>query len=250
MGQEQRNSDQVYTIDGIQYPSVSKILNVICDPEPLMYYACNKLIEKCRKLLLIENETTIDGVRSCSEILLALQNSKNAHIEYRDDRAEQGAAIHHAFEDHINGKIDLALDPKITKIIDNLIAWTKQNDVKWLASEKTVFNQWLCYAGTLDAIALIRGRPTYIDFKTSKHISDKNKMQIAAYAYADCTYDEFDCLILQIDTETAEITEHYVKNTPKNRDIKNKYHAFLHLLSHFYTVKARKLNNHRAKARA
>lgn len=247
MGQEKRNNNQIYTIDGVQYPAVSKILHQVCEPDALMFYACQKLIEKFIQLLQIDNTVFSDSeTRKCLDILEALKLSKNAHIEYRDERAEQGKSIHHAFEQHIKGDINLQLDNKTSKIIDNLIAWTKENNVQWVASEKTVCDQWLCYAGTLDAIAIINGVITYIDFKTSKTIYDSHKMQLCAYAFSDKPTGKFQCLIIQINTETCEITGHYIKNS----EITHKYNSFLHLLSYFYSIKARRINNHRAKSRS
>lgn len=71
---------------------------------------------------------------------------------------------------------------------ENIISfndWVKEVKPEFLASEKTVFNKEMKYAGTLDCIAKINGIIYIIDFKTSSDIYLSHEVQISSYLHAD-----------------------------------------------------------------
>lgn len=71
---------------------------------------------------------------------------------------------------------------------DNIISfndWVKETKPEFLASEKTVFNKKMKYAGTLDCIVKIDGIVYLIDFKTSANIYLSHQVQISSYLHAD-----------------------------------------------------------------
>lgn len=71
---------------------------------------------------------------------------------------------------------------------ENIISfndWVKETKPEFLASEKTVFNEELKYAGTLDCIAKIGGITYLIDFKTSANIYLSHEVQLSSYLHAD-----------------------------------------------------------------
>ncbi|MBK7381688.1 MAG: hypothetical protein IPJ03_22370 [Ignavibacteriales bacterium] len=71
---------------------------------------------------------------------------------------------------------------------ENIISfndWAKENKPEFLASEKTVFNEKMKYAGTLDCIAKINGVVYLIDFKTSANIYLSHEVQLSSYLHAD-----------------------------------------------------------------
>jgi len=67
-----------------------------------------------------------------------------------------------------------------------------------------------CYAGTVDATAIIDDKLCVIDFKTSKKIYKPYHLQVAAYAHAIATQDDIDmpmAMILRFDKETGQFQE-------------------------------------------
>lgn len=63
--------------------------------------------------------------------------------------------------------------------------WCDEVKPKFLASEKTVFNKELNYAGTLDCIVEIEGIKYLLDFKTSSEVYPSHKYQISSYLHCD-----------------------------------------------------------------
>lgn len=71
---------------------------------------------------------------------------------------------------------------------ENIISfrdWVKETKPEFIASEKTVFNKELKYAGTLDCIAKIDGVTYLIDFKTSANIYLSHEVQLSSYFHCD-----------------------------------------------------------------
>ena len=64
-------------------------------------------------------------------------------------------------------------------------AWCDEVNPKFVASENTVFNTELNYAGTLDCLAEINNELYLIDFKTSAEIYPSHKYQISSYLHCD-----------------------------------------------------------------
>src|SRR5690554_1456176 len=65
------------------------------------------------------------------------------------------------------------------------LKWTEQLKIEYVKSEAPVYSREHNYAGTLDAIAIINGRKSLLDFKTSNYIYfDQYMMQVAAYELA------------------------------------------------------------------
>jgi len=64
-------------------------------------------------------------------------------------------------------------------------SWANEVKPKFLASEKTIFNEKYQYAGTLDCMAEIDGQIYLIDFKTSANIYLSHEVQVSSYFHAD-----------------------------------------------------------------
>lgn len=100
------------------------------------------------------------------------------------------------------------------------LEWEAKYKPQWLASELVVGSLVHEFGGKLDAIALLDGKLTLVDFKTSNHISDSYYIQTAGYALA---LEEMDCnieqrLILRIDKQGKGF-EARVVPTPLDLDI-------------------------------
>lgn len=99
--------------------------------------------------------------------------------------------------------------------------WCDEAKPKFLESEKTIFNNYNNYAGTLDCMAEIDGVKYLIDFKTSAEIHPSHKYQISSYFRCDgVTADKM--AVLQVG---------YKRNTKKPKfkftEIEDEFDGFL-----------------------
>jgi len=159
-----------YTIDGIWYPRVTKIVSIKAKPALLWFYG------EAANFKAAQNVTT--------------------------KSAEEGTLVHEAAEAILLGqKPDV--DPSIRPAID---AFKKFLDEKNIQSAPDWVERRIChmgerYAGTIDAMALIDGKFGVLDIKTSQAIYRDYNLQTSAYVEA--LKDQFQHLqtrwILRID---------------------------------------------------
>lgn len=145
--------------------------------------------------------TTITGKKKLShdDVPRASENSQRLFESKNKESMDLGTCVHEYIEDHIKGLprrkrswFDLNRHSHLydlgSKMADSVII-NGFNDVEevW-ASEEILYAPKL-YAGTTDCIAVYKGKPSIIDFKTCKEMRDKYYqehywIQAAAYAFA------------------------------------------------------------------
>jgi hypothetical protein len=159
-----------YTIDGLWYPRVTKIVTIKAKPALYYYYGEAK--------------------------------SYRAANESTELSAREGTMIHEIAEAILLGK-----DPEIPNEVKGVIASFKEFLAKTPIAvtpelvERRIVNRDHRYAGTVDAIATIGGKLGVLDIKTSAAIYRDYCLQTSAYM--DALKDEFPTLstrwILRID---------------------------------------------------
>jgi hypothetical protein len=116
------------------------------------------------------------------QIDAAIKESKVMHRTKSKEAQDIGTRIHALIEDHINGKEPPAdLGPVEFRALGEFCKWEKDNNVEWLATEIMVANEDDEFAGRLDALAMMSGKKTIVDFKVAKTISDSYFLQTAGY---------------------------------------------------------------------
>lgn len=175
MFSEYKNVDEFkeangYTINGVWYPRVTKIVTIKSKPALYRYYGEAK-------------------------------NYKSAQ-EATEQSAKEGTLIHEAVEGIILGnKPDI--DPTIAPAVKSFTEFFEKNDIHVTPElvERRIINYDHRYAGTIDAIALIGGVMGVLDIKTSQAIYRDYNLQTSAYM--DALKNEFANLqtrwILRID---------------------------------------------------
>lgn len=114
-----------------------------------------------------------------------LELAKNAHTRKKEDAGDIGTLVHKAIEEWIKTEKEPELDEQGMGMFNKFRAWATDNKVKFLASEKQVYNLKSFYAGTLDFICEIDGKKYIGDFKTSSGIYGREYFaQCAGYRYA------------------------------------------------------------------
>lgn len=113
---------------------------------------------------------------------------KGAAYRDRDAKADLGTAVHEATEAYVLGKpmpkAPAVIKPRMAAFEKFLEDWAPEYQEGM--TEATVFNRAEKYAGTLDAIVTIAGRPLVMDIKTGgKAIYPETALQLAAYRHAE-----------------------------------------------------------------
>lgn len=108
--------------------------------------------------------------------------------------------------------------------------WAEGVGLKPLACEARVFNREHDYAGTIDALVLIEGRPVVLDWKTTDFLWAERRLQSAAYrkALVDMGWPETAGAIVSIDRNGGDIRMVYAE--PPGAELDEAFAAFLALL--------------------
>lgn len=174
--------EHLYTLDGKPMTGVTTILSVIAKPA-LIQWAANMACDYVDKASQSEKFT----LKDLPDIL---KEARLAHRKKKEDAGSKGTDVHKEIEGII--KVFLLTDG-LPEYLANLseqaklfVAWAKENKVKFLASEKRVYNddEKLWYAGTADFVAEIDGKKYVGDTKTSNQIYPEAFYQMAAYRAA------------------------------------------------------------------
>jgi hypothetical protein len=185
-------------LTGTKLRRVTTILDQGCPNPALMFWSANftarSAIDNLPQLLAssrtrAEREESYDWLRK-------------AHIRKKDERADVGTAVHRIIEAHILGTpipANLLNDEELAPYVDNFLAFVRDWQVDFEASEMVVGNYEDGYAGTLDylyrspVIARLLGVPTGTlfegDTKTGGELDVKGvystaALQMAAYRQA------------------------------------------------------------------
>lgn len=167
----------------------------------LRYWAVNETID------YIENRWDPGQEYDEIEIDEILSDAKNARFKSSGRAKKIGSVVHEWIEEYVQanaegrsvtvigpkqGEVDtkhvrdisLPYNEKAQDAIKQFLSWTEDHEITWLAAEQKAFSHGKGYAGTYDADAVIDGKRTLIDWKTSKRIYDEYPLQAAAYVYA------------------------------------------------------------------
>lgn len=227
-----------YELNGVQYPSVSKILGMLNKPA-LLGWAANCAVDYINENLhIIQNTTDVHRAKDVLEV------ARKAYKVKKDAAADAGTQCHHAIQMYIEGH-----DPYPSLVCEEskrgfqaFLSWESKNHVEWLESEVQVYCVSIGYAGRFDAIAMVNGHRYLIDFKTSKSIYDEMYWQVCAYrqAYNEMFPDRSidNLAVLHLDKETATPTF-----KPVEDEIERKTIFFNYLVNAYYFQCNRKLKN-------
>ncbi len=98
-----------------------------------------------------------------------------------------GTAGHKYLEEYVKAKISGDTPPPVPegtlkRPVEQFIEWETANVDYWIVSEVRVAYPDKGYAGTLDAIAMLKdGRLALMDFKFASHISEDYTLQMSGY---------------------------------------------------------------------
>ena len=188
---------RLYRIGGVEYPSVTTILQVISKPALVAWSArveremviaeAGKLYERC----LDEDGNVAPG--SSAAFCLQLQErlgKEKAHTKELAKAGEIGSQVHALIEFTLRMELcekvgpSPALEPKAQFAYAEWQKWRQGVHFKPLMVEFTVVSHKYGYAGTADLLGEVNGVLTLFDWKTGKSVYREAHLQNAAYRQA------------------------------------------------------------------
>lgn len=241
-----------YTINQIEFPSVTTILGLLDKPF-LLKWAAEQAVKHLWGIITSKPEIVKPDQSMCN-IEGIIQDSVMAFQKVSGEAKDIGSQVHQLLEYYVKAKINNTslpsskdYDEEAKLCFNQFLIWEDQYKPVWIASEMTVYNTDLGYAGTLDAVCLINEKICVIDFKTDKQISDTYPMQISAYKAA------YNLMLDQLNGPINRASSQGILRLPKNGDTfewidytdsyERNMVAFAGLLQYYYYSKKRRLKN-------
>lgn len=184
-----------YFVNDERVYGVTSATGIIDKSGPLIHWAVNK---QCIPFL----KDRIKAGKAYDELELneIFNEAATQHTRRKQSAADIGTLAHAWIESYVKHKINLNTgtiiypeyekkpEMPVSKTLQNLInaflAWEKAHKVIFLTSEKKVYSKRHNYAGTLDIEAVVDKELSIIDIKTSNHIVNEYRFQVAAYMQA------------------------------------------------------------------
>jgi len=135
-----------------------------------------------------ETMEKIIALKTPEEFIAMLKEAKGASGRKSKTALVDGKAGHEWLEDYIKARIrDTALPEvpigTLERPITQFKDWEEENIKQWVLSEARVAYPEKCYAGTMDAMAIMKDESlAVVDFKFASHISEDYYLQTAGYA--------------------------------------------------------------------
>jgi len=127
-----------------------------------------------------EGKENIENM-SVKEYRLFLQKCYRGHKTELDRTADIGTTVHNGIEDYIKTGHVPEMGSNERKMVDNVLNWFKENNVKVIESEKKLYSVKHWYAGTVDLVIEMDGRKYIADIKTSKQVGTSYFAQMGGY---------------------------------------------------------------------
>lgn len=176
--------ERTYTIDGIELPSVTTILNII--DKPWLAAWQKKEMGAAIRTELLCTELPEDKIKRIDVLDEIIKQAKKIPALIGKEAMSLGTKIHQAIEDYSLGK-DVEITDDIKIGVASFKLWRQESGMTLLEAERVVYDKELGYAGTADAIYHDNfGRKFIFDYKTSSSgiVSDSYALQVAAYCAA------------------------------------------------------------------
>ena len=184
VGYRDYRRQHLYTVGDKEYPSVSKIIDIIGGSKTgaLMAWSKNVAIESMAKALndKVGQNQTIDQ----AFIDWLSVEAKKTPDKIKDEAASIGNQVHNAIDSWIlTGNIP-QMEEKAKQGFDNFISWVKLNDIRFVCGDVAVASVKYGYGGRPDAIGKQGNKYVLFDWKTSNGIRDTYAIQTALYQQA------------------------------------------------------------------
>ena len=164
-----------YLINEKPATGVTTILGVIAKPALISWSA------------RMASDYVLNNLKDLNDLERVCEEAKNAHRKTKEEAGQKGTDVHAEIEEIIkwaiknNKGVITGINPE-SKQVENFIAWSIKNKVKFLDSEKKMYSEKFWFAGTCDFTCEIDGKKYVGDIKTSSGIYDRTPFfQVAGY---------------------------------------------------------------------
>jgi len=181
VGYREYRRQHLYTVGKNEYPSVSKIIDIIGGSKTgaLMAWSKKVAVESMAKALTekIGQAQTIDQ----AFIDWLSVEAKKMPEKIKDEAADIGTQVHNAIDEWIKTGNIPTMSEKAKQGFDNFISWVKLNDIQFVCGDVAVASIKYGYGGRPDAIGKQGNKYVLFDWKTSNGIRDTYAIQTAMY---------------------------------------------------------------------
>jgi hypothetical protein len=173
-------------------PSVTGIIGMMSMGDGLMYWGINEMVAKVEQILASDPAE----VMSKSLFRAVLQSAKETWKKSRDEYADIGTYVHNFLEGELKYRSGLGpsptlpltipaeLRPSVEKASDAGKRFFDKHRIELIQAEAPRWSATYGYIGTGDLIAIVDGKLSALDYKTSKRLYPKVFLQLAAYQMA------------------------------------------------------------------
>jgi len=184
VGYREYRRQHLYTVDGKDYQSVTKVLNIIGGGKTnaLMVWARREALKLAKSEIL----GFMDSGKQLSHVALdeLMAKADRQPDKIKTDAADIGSRVHQAIDDYIAGKTP-KLEPDTKPGFDNFISWAEREGIRLISGDISVVSLQHGYGGRLDALGYDKSdKLVLLDWKTSNALRDEYPLQVAAYAHA------------------------------------------------------------------
>lgn len=111
-----------------------------------------------------------------------IDKAKKLHTDKLQEAATTGSKVHDWIEEYIRKKNPEMPEEKNVLIgVNAFLDWVKENRVNFTEAEEPVYSKKYGYCGTLDAVAIIKGKRYLVDYKTGTGLYNDVMLQTASY---------------------------------------------------------------------
>lgn len=170
-----------FSIAGKKVLGVTSCTGIIDKSRPLIFWATN-----------LARDFLLDVINSGGQVTeeLIVEACKQHQIK-KEQAATAGSKVHSWIEQFVKATVKKDIpklpskdDPEVYNGVTAFIKWVDEHNVKFLSSERIVYSKKYNYAGIMDCEAVIGGKTSVVDFKTSNSIYNEYRYQVAAYQAA------------------------------------------------------------------
>lgn len=172
---------------GKKNPGVTSVLNML--PKPFLKAWAAKLVA----------ETAVNNIASVVGLAFtdpkgAIDYLKRAPDRFTKSAADNGSEAHDIFEQIALGNPPKRVHPDMEPYVAHFMEFMETCQPEFLLMEETVWSDEHGYAGSFDALAILRGdgagplkdKTLFMDWKTTRSgVHEEVALQLAAYRFAD-----------------------------------------------------------------
>jgi hypothetical protein len=166
----------VHPLTGEKVPSVTTVIKQGVPKQALVNWAARMAAEHAVKNWL--RLSTMPAMARVDEI-------KNAHIVYTEQKADIGDIVHSLVECWSTGQPFPSYPKEVNGFVNQLIDFMTAKRPRFLENECTFWSRKYGYAGTGDFIIDVNGRVLLSDLKSGKSLWPEVGLQTSALANAD-----------------------------------------------------------------